>query len=228
MISVVIAAYNGEKYIRQQVESVLSQLSCEDELIISDDNINGMTFDAVRDLAENDSRIKYVEGPSKGVIKNFEYGITLAKGNVIFLCDQDDVWLDGKVFACCNELAKGYDAVIHNAEIVDENLNPSRQTVFELNSTNSGFFKNYIKNTYQGSCMAFSSHIKEYILPFPDDIPMHDQWIGLMCEKYGRVSIIEQPFILYRRHDATVTGNGSTFRQKIQWRINLLKCLLGR
>ena len=76
--------------------------------------------------------------------------------------------------------------------------------------------------------MAFSSVIKEYILPFPDEIPMHDQWIGLMSEKYGKVSLIEQPFILYRRHDATVTGNGSTFMQKIRWRINLLKCLLGR
>lgn len=228
MISVVIAAYNGEKYIRQQVKSVLVQLSDKDELIISDDNIKGTTFDAVRDLVENDSRIKYVKGPSKGVIKNFEYGISLTKGDVIFLCDQDDVWLDGKVSACCSELAKGYDTVLHNAQIVDGNLNPVGRTAFDVNHTSSGFLRNYIKNTYQGSCMAFSSVIKEYILPFPDEIPMHDQWIGLMSEKYGKVSLIEQPFIFYRRHDATVTGNGSTFMQKIRWRINLLKCLLGR
>jgi len=228
MVSVVIAAYNGEKYIRQQVESVLSQLTDEDELIISDDNINGNTYNAIKDIVDNDKRIKYVEGPSKGVIKNFEFAIGLTKGNVIFLCDQDDVWLNGKVNACCSALADGADIVLHNAIIADSELNPTGQTAFEINNAEKGFFRNLIKNSYQGSCMAFSSHIKEYILPFPDNIPMHDQWIGLTGERYGKVTFIDTPYILYRRHSATVTGNGSSFKQKIIWRFNLIKCLLGR
>ena len=228
MVSVVIAVYRGEKYLRQQLESVLSQLKSDDEVIISDDDINGETYNSVKDIVENDKRIRYVEGPSKGVIKNFEYAIGLTKGNVIFLCDQDDVWLDGKVEICCRELSSCSDLVLHNAQIVDSDLKPEERTAFEANKSNTGIFRNIVKNSYQGSCMAFTSYLKKYILPFPENIPMHDQWIGLVGEKYGRVSLIDTPYILYRRHDATVTGKGSTFSQKLKWRFSILKCLLGR
>ena len=91
--------------------------------------------------------------------------------------------------------------------------------------TKKGIVKNIIKNTYIGCCMALSASLKPYILPFPDDIPMHDQWIGLIGEKYGEVALIKEPYILYRRHGATVTGGSTTLKQKIKWRAAIIRRL---
>ncbi|MBP3939197.1 MAG: glycosyltransferase family 2 protein [Clostridia bacterium] len=226
MISVVLAAYKGEKYIVEQVKSIVSQLSAEDELVISDDFPQGETGTALKDIIDNDPRVKYIHGKGQGLIKNFEYAINNAKGDFIFLSDQDDVWLEGKVDAVMSEFEKGADVVMHDAVITDGDLNPIGKTAFELNSAGQGIFKNLLKNSYQGSCMAFRKEMKEYILPFPEKIPMHDQWIGLMGEKYGKVHLIDHPYILYRRHGENASGTGSSLVQKIKWRINMAGCLL--
>ena len=157
MVSVVLAAYKGEKYIAAQIESIISQLGENDELIISDDYPLGKTRDAVSDLIENDERIVYIEGPQKGVIKNFEYAISKARGDYIFLADQDDVWLDGKISTVMSELENGADLVLHNAKITDADLHETGETAFEINKTEKGFLRNIIKNSYQGCCMAFRS-----------------------------------------------------------------------
>lgn len=228
MISVVLAAYKGEKYICAQIGSILGQLGENDELIVSDDFPKGKTKDAVFERFGDDSRIVYLEGPSKGVIENFEFAISRARGEYIFLCDQDDVWLDGKVQTVVEKLENGADLVLHNALIVDGKLHKTGETAFEINRTKKGFIRNIIKNSYQGCCMAFRSELKKYILPFPKKIPMHDQWIGLMAEKHGNVVFIDEPLILYRRHGGNVTGNGSGFITKIKWRTDIIKAVIGR
>lgn len=228
MISVVLAAYKGEKYICAQIGSILGQLGENDELIVSDDFPKGKTKDAVFERFGDDSRIVYLEGPSKGVIENFEFAISRARGKYIFLCDQDDVWLDGKVQRVVEKLENGADLVLHNALIVDGKLHKTGETAFEINRTKKGFIRNIIKNSYQGCCMAFRSELKKYILPFPKKIPMHDQWIGLMAEKHGNVVFIDEPLILYRRHGGNVTGNGSGFITKIKWRTDIIKAVIGR
>ena len=228
MISVVLAAYKGEKYICAQIGSILGQLGENDELIVSDDFPKGKTKDAVFERFGDDSRIVYLEGPSKGVIENFEFAISRARGEYIFLCDQDDVWLDGKVQTVVKKLKNGADLVLHNALIVDGKLHKTGETAFEINRTKKGFIRNIIKNSYQGCCMAFRSELKKYILPFPKKIPMHDQWIGLIAEKHGNVVFIDEPLILYRRHGGNVTGNGSGFITKIKWRTDIIKAVIGR
>ncbi len=225
MVSVVMAAYNGEKYIREQLLSVLKQLSENDEVIISDDNPYTGTYEAVKGFIESDGRIRYIKGPGKGVIKNFENAISAAEGDYIFLCDQDDVWLDGKVSAVCEELKKGAVVVMHDAIVTDENLNPVKQSFFEAMGSGTGIVKNIIKNTYIGCCMAFSKSLKPFILPFPDDLPMHDQWIGLAGEKAGRVALIKEPLIYYRRHSGAVTGGRTSFSQKLKWRMSIIKAV---
>lgn len=226
MVSVVMAAYNGEKYIREQLLSVLKQLSENDEVIISDDNPYTGTYEAVKEYIESDGRIRYIKGPGKGVIKNFENAISAAEGDYIFLCDQDDVWLDGKVRAVSEELGNGAVVVMHDAIVTDENLNPVKQSFFEAMGSGTGIIKNIIKNTYIGCCMAFSKNLKPFILPFPDDLPMHDQWIGLAGEKAGRVALIKEPLIYYRRHSGAVTGGRTSFSQKLKWRISIIKAVM--
>lgn len=226
MVSVVIAAYNGEKYIGEQLRSVLPQLGEGDEVIISDDNPCTATYEAVKEYIETDERIRYIRGPGKGVIKNFENAITQSCGDYIFLCDQDDVWLEGKVSAVTEEFEKGAVVVMHDATVTDEDLNPSEQSFFELRGSGTGFIRNVIKNSYIGCCMAFSKELKPYILPFPENLPMHDQWIGLIGEKYGKVSLIRKPLIYYRRHGGAVTGGKTSFSQKLLWRFAIIKAVM--
>lgn len=226
MVSVVLAAYKGEKYISEQVTSILLQLGEDDELIISDDYPLGHTFSSIENIINSDSRVKYIHGPGRGLIKNFEYTINESKGDYIFLSDQDDVWLEGKVEAVLREFERGADVVLHDAVITDSMLNPTGDTAFKLNGSRKGIVSNIIKNSYQGSCMAFRSTLKSHILPFPEKLPMHDQWIGLMGEKYGKVHLLNKPYILYRRHDEAVSGGGSTLFQKIKWRLDITGCFL--
>lgn len=228
MISVAMAAYNGGDYIRAQLESVLKQLGADDEVIISDDLPSGNTVKAIEDILSVDNRVKYIHGPGKGVIKNFENAVAHAKGDYIFLCDQDDIWLDGKVAAVMREFENGALVVMHDAKIVDGDLNVIADSFFRSHGSTTGFIRNIIKNSYIGCCMAFSAKLKPFILPFPDDLPMHDQWIGLIGEKAGKVSLIDTPYLLYRRHGATVTGGSTSFSQKIKWRIAIIRCLSGK
>lgn len=90
-ISVALAAYNGEKYIGEQIESILPQLGRDDEIVVSDDNPAGKTRAAVEFYSAYDGRVRYVEGTGEGVCRNFENAILNCSGDVIFLCDQDDV-----------------------------------------------------------------------------------------------------------------------------------------
>ncbi|MCQ2485606.1 MAG: glycosyltransferase [Clostridia bacterium] len=226
MISVVLAAYKGEKYIAEQVKSILPQLGENDELVISDDFPQGKTYEAVEDIINSDSRVRYIQGKGQGLIKNFENAISNAKGDYIFLSDQDDIWLDGKVKAVMAEFDKGALVVMHNADIVDGELKKTGETAFGVNKAGTGIIRNIIKNSYQGSCMAFSAELNKYILPFPENLPMHDQWIGLMGEKHGKVSLIEDSYLLYRRHGENASGNGSTLMQKIKWRLAIAGSLL--
>ena len=226
MVSVVLAAYNGGEYIKAQLESVLGQLGKNDEVIISDDKPSGTTKPAVEDILSSDPRVKYIEGPGKGVIKNFEHAIKNATGDYIFLCDQDDIWLDGKVEAVLAEFEKGAVVVMHDAKVVNNDLEVTQNSFFAAHGTGTGLVKNVVRNTYIGCCMAFSKELKPHILPFPDNLPMHDQWIGLKGERFGRVSLINEPFLLYRRHDGTATGGATTFVQKLKWRIAIITSLM--
>lgn len=223
-VSVALAAYNGERYIAEQLRSILAQIGVDDEVIISDDNPSGKTYSAIKDIISNDPRVVYLEGPSRGVIKNFEFAIGKCSGDIIFLSDQDDVWLDGKVDAVRREFENGASLVLHDAIVTDGELNTICQSFFGANRSRPGYIANIVKNSYMGCCMAISSDLKSYVLPFPGDIPMHDQYIGLVAEKLGKkVSFLEKPYILYRKHGDNVTGGKTRLSDKIKWRINIIK-----
>ena len=226
-VSVALAAYNGEKYIAEQLHSILGQLRSDDEVIVSDDNPGGETERIVRETAASDKRIHYLEGPGQGVIKNFEYAISKTTGDIIFLSDQDDVWKPDKVRAITREIKDGAVLVLHNAEVTDESLNITEKSFFEIHGSKKGWLSNVIKNSYMGCCMAFDASLKEKILPFPKRLPMHDQYIGLVAEKYARrngrrVVFLDTPYILYRQHGDNLTGGKTKLSDKIRWRCSII------
>lgn len=204
--SVAMATYNGEKHIKEQIESILKNIGENDELVISDDGSTDNTIKIIEDYQKKDKRIKLVYGPKKGVKQNFGNAIKNSNGKYIYLSDQDDVWCDNKIEKVIKTFKKEKClVVVHNADIVDGDLNSKNQTFFEFRNSGSGKLKNLYKNTYIGCCMAFDSSLKHKILPIPNNIEMHDQWIGIIAEKYGKSIFIDECLIKYRRHENNVS-----------------------
>lgn len=218
-VSVALAAYNGERFLPAQTASILRQLGPADELVISLDPSSDGSRTICENLSAADSRIVLLDGPGRGVIANFENALSRTAGEFVFLSDQDDVWLDGKVSACLTAL-RDCDAllVMHNAKLTDGELRPLGKTA--LNGRfHSGAAANLLRNRYQGCCMAFRRELLDAALPFPENLPMHDQWLGLIAQKRGRVAYISRPLILYRRHADTTTGRTRAgMVQKLRWR----------
>lgn len=226
-VSVALAAYKGEKFIEEQLRSILSQLGKDDEIVVSDDCPGSTMSELVIELAKTEPRVRYFEGPCQGVVKNFEHAISKTSGDIIFLCDQDDAWLPGKVAAVKAEIENGASLVLHDAKVADADLKVYNESFFKSHGSKSGYINNVLKNSFMGCCMAFDKDLKEYILPFPKDIPMHDQYIGLKALKLenqglGKVVLLDTPYILYRQHGNNVTGGKTSLKDKIRWRIAIL------
>ena len=205
-VSVAMATYNGEKYLKEQLDSILENLKSNDEIIISDDGSTDKTLKILEQYEGEDSRIKVYKNSKLGVKKNFEKAIEHSNGKYIFLADQDDVWAIDKV----DKVLKAFNEndcslVIHDAIVVNENLKKINDSFFSLRNSRSGILKNIYKNSYIGCCIAFKSTMKKYILPIPNNIEMHDQWIGILNDKYGKSIFLKDKLITYRRHTANVS-----------------------
>lgn len=226
-ISVALAAYKGEQYISEQIDSILSQLGENDELIISDDFPEGKTRETVMNYQSRDKRIRYIEGEGKGVVRNFENALKACTGDIIFLADQDDVWMNNKVESVMKEFSDGADLVLHDAAVTDSDLNITEPSFFAIHGSNASFIGNMIKNSFVGCCMAFTKDVLHESLPFPEALPMHDWWIALVAmKKKKKVVLLSEPLIKWRRHSATVTGGKTTVLQKIRWRVDILLSLI--
>lgn len=232
MNSVCIATYNGEKYIYDQLSSILSQINIDDEVIISDDNSTDNTIQIINNI--NDPRIKLIKGGFRNFTFNFENAIKHAKGEYIFLSDQDDIWLPNK-YATTLKYLKNYDLICSDAIITNQHLTPIHQSFFKYYNSGKGILKNTIKCSYCGACMAFNKKILQAIQPFPNtSIFGHDLWIGLVAETIGKVYFLNTPLILYRRHDKSFTSISNNFLTrskrpihiKIKSRISIIYHLL--
>lgn len=229
MISVCIASYNGGAFIRQQLLSVLCQIGKDDEVIVSDDGSTDNTVFAVKSL--RDKRIKIIEGPGVGSpAVNFENALRAAKGDYIFLADQDDVWLAGKVVMCM-EYLKQYSCVVSDAIVADGELKETSHSFFLLNKTKYGRWYNlFVKNGYLGCCMAFRREILEAALPFPKSTPMHDIWLGNVAAFKYNVKFIDKPLIYFRRHghnnSTTARKSSYSLYDRLVFRLQICKGLM--
>lgn len=226
MISVCIATYNGERFIREQIDSILRQLSSDDEIIVSDDGSTDNTISIINSI--DDKRIRVIKGPRKqSPTSNFECALKASKGDYIFMSDQDDVWKPNKVKICMEWLQR-YDCVVSDAEVTDSSLNPLYPSLYAIMQVRQGRIYNTIwKNGYTGCCMAFRRNVLEASLPFPKDIPMHDIWIGNVAAYKYNVMFIPDTLIYFRRHEDTTSCNGKGSKysiwQQMKFRWSVIK-----
>lgn len=223
MISVCMATYNGARFLREQVDSILSQLSNADELIVSDDTSTDDTVAILRSY--NDKRIKIFPSDAHSPTYNFENAIKHASGDFIFLSDQDDVWIEGRIEKAMKaHKENGAGLVLVNGVLVDENLKTKRASYFHGNPIKPTFWGNLYHNPFQGSCMSFTKELLPFLLPFPKGLIMHDSWIGLVAFRHSKCVYIETPLMKYRRYGINFTAmHKYSFLQKIFYRLKLVR-----
>jgi glycosyltransferase involved in cell wall biosynthesis len=231
-VSVCIATYNGSKYILQQLASILMQLSPMDEVIVSDDFSTDNTVRLIEDL--NDARVRvYFNNNAKGYTKNFENALIKATGDIIFLSDQDDIWVGDKVKKMMKALSNA-SMVVSDAQVVDETLHILQTSHFRVHGTSTGFFINFVKTRYIGACMAFKREVLLKALPFPKNqfLCAHDYWLAMVAEFFFNVQMVDEPLLLYRRHGKNASTGGShssnSLGKIIKTRAYVFGKLLGR
>jgi len=222
-VSVVMACFNGEKFIYEQIKSILCQLTANDELIIIDDCSDDNSLEIIKSF--NSPLIKLIlNNTNLGVISSFEKGLNIAKNELIFLADQDDIWGIKKVSLYKEKFLKhGCNVVCSDAEFIDSDGNKMFSSFFDSEFSygfSSNLFLNFIKNRYLGCTLAFKKELIKYMIPFPSWISMHDIYIGNIASILGKVGLIDKSVFSYRRHDKNVTN--------LKGRINFKRTLINR
>ena len=143
MVSVCMSAYNGEKYIRRQVESIIKQLGEDDELIIYDDFSTDNTKDIIKEF--KDSRLKIIEGEeNRGFLYGFQKAMSLIHGDYVLLSDQDDIWCDDKVKVILTAFENSdCDCVVHDAVVVNEDLDTIEESLYHVMGISKNPYRNF-------------------------------------------------------------------------------------
>ena len=228
MVSVCMATYNGGEMLRTQLASILPQLSPADEIVISEDG----NLEDTRRLVAGITSVScvVVEGPRiQSPIYNFENALRHAKGDIIFLSDQDDKWCEGKVATMCAAL-EDCECVCSDCYVTDRDFNVVAPSFYGVVGKRDGRFFNLLRhNCYLGCCMAFRRKVLEKALPFPKNLPMHDIWIGNVSAFFYRLRFIDDKLILFRRHgdNASSTAGKSNYPllRRLQFRYQIIKGL---
>lgn len=215
--SVALAAYNGEKYIREQINSIIEMMDNNDELVISYEESSDNTLNIIKEFSEIDKRIKIIFDSGKSVESNFNNAVSFCNGKYIFLSDQDDVWIDNKISKMCNffEKNKKVKVLICNGWETDSELN-TQNDMFTVNKTNRSALRNYMKGSYLGCQMAFSADLKSIIWPVRQLPPLaHDLWLGVCGSFFGDVALINEKLILHRIHSSNYSHTSKLTLKKL-------------
>lgn len=216
-ISVAMATYNGEKYIKQQIESILSQSKKVDEIIIVDDNSTDSTVNIIKDL--NCSKIHiYQNEKNVGYIENFYKALSLTKGNYVYLADQDDIWEIDKVEKTLSVLLNSEEnmAVCTGFSLIDQTGSPiSNVKDYQVNNfvlqnhkgiENISLNKLAFGNVVQGCTYCLKRSVIDVYLKIHNEEVIHDHQLMLIAAAMGRVQYLNEPLIRYRLHGNNAIG----------------------
>lgn len=225
MISVALCTYNGEQYIEEQLSSILNQSQKVDEIVVCDDGSTDRTIDIVKRIARcnNDVNIRvFINDTTLGVCRNFEKAIYKCSGDIIFLSDQDDVWMQNKVEIIVNWFEKNQDkaVVFTDAFLIDENglLLYDSQTLWNFTGMKNDKIKRQYDNGYAfeilasenrcvGATMALRRNFRFEFSIFAGSRVLHDDIIAMSALLNNALGYIEFPSLMkYRIHDSQIVG----------------------
>ena len=206
-VSVVLGTYNGQTYLREQLDSVLAQTYPFLEIITIDDGSTDATVSILREYAACDPRIRLVVNEQNlGFIRNFEKGCSLATGRWIALCDQDDYWLPDKVKKMVEAIGD-YPMVYCDSILCDENLHPLGNRISDLVHYQSFDDPRQlcVFSRMYGHATLITRELFTRSRPFLKEVP-HDGWLAYHATLYGGVRYLPEVLVNYRQHAANVFG----------------------
>ena len=216
-IDILLATYNGEKFVKEQIESILNQTFENFNLIISDDASTDNTLNILEEYEKKDTRIKvFKKEKNEGLIANFEFLLKNVTSDYFMFSDQDDIWKKDKIEKSINKIKEENSGLVYtDLEIVDENLNviyPSYwkyKKIYNKIIKYNNFEALYLNNFVTGcTILAKSKYIKD-ILPLPRNskFVLHDYWTALIISAKDKISYVEEPTIQYRQHKDNRVGS---------------------
>ena len=231
-ISVCMATYNGALFLREQLDSILLQLGTSDEIIVVDDGSSDTTISILEGY--KDTRICIFLNPKNlGAVRTFERAIMLSTGDHIFLSDQDDVWLPGRVAHMGQVLQQPNVAlVVSNYDEIDQAGNPVFRTVqlpqltdtTATSATNKRLSIMLGKMNYFGCAMAFTRAFAQQATPFPRRTECHDIWLAILAIRFGGIAHLPEPTLARRLHGSNLSLRKRALWKKLRTRLNF--CLL--
>jgi glycosyltransferase involved in cell wall biosynthesis len=210
LVSIAMATYNGERFIKEQLDSIYSQSYEKFEVVVCDDCSSDGTV-AILDIYKKKHGLKYHVNKNRlGYKKNFEKAISLCRGKYIALADQDDIWDRGKLEILTAEI-KGYPLAASDLALVDD-----RGTIISRSYESyrrrkipdvprqyeSLIFSNY----FPGCAMLLTAELARKVVPVPEEFSHHDWWISFQASLSGGIKYVNMPLVMYRQHGGNVLG----------------------
>ena len=215
-VSILLSAYNGSKYIKEQLDSIFNQTYKNIEIIVRDDGSSDNTIEILKsyNIKPIDTKINL------GAMGSFEdllkYALQNSNSDYFMFCDQDDVWDTKKVektLAKMEEMEKEFGNIpllVHtDLEVVDEKLNTINSSFMNFQKINPGINKFHnllIQNTITGCTVMINRKLAQKSLPIPNGVIMHDWWIGLVASQFGKIGYVDESTIKYRQHTSNTIG----------------------
>ncbi len=223
MISVALCTYNGARFLREQLHSIANQTLLPSEIVVSDDN---STDETIRILDGFQSYLLEHQVPvvlrrlsnpvPLGVVKNFEQAIRECRGDIVALCDQDDIWMATKLQRLTSVLAShpDVDLVFSNADLIGPKGKPTGKTLFgslrismnHLDEDSQDWLPTLMKrNVVTGATVVFRAELARRAMPFPAEW-LHDEWLAIWACMTGSIHCVDEKLIGYRQHENNQVG----------------------
>lgn len=220
MIDIVLATYNGERFLAEQLKSIQANHGYNkliSRLIVVDDGSSDKTLDIVRSFQQSDIKIELIINDSglHSAKNNFAFGLTKSTAEFIMLSDQDDIWFPEKLEYLWakvqkqKELSKPF-LIFSDKHIVDEQLNVICDSYFKLKNIPKNWHESFSRlcqqNVVSGCTTLFNRALLDKALPIPQGAYMHDWWLALVAKGCGELVFIDKPLIKYRQHETNAIG----------------------
>ena len=216
-VDILLATYNGARFLKEQLDSILNQTHTEFRLIISDDKSTDKTRAIIEEYAAKDNRIEYhFQKKNLGVIKNFEFLLKKVESDYFMFSDQDDIWKENKIELSLAKLKEDdADLVYSDLEVVDRDLKTTYKSYWKLKGLENkvkkynNFEALYLNNFITGCTMLSKKKFIDLILPLPtkSKYVLHDYWVSLIVSQHGVLTYVKEPLIKYRQHKDNKIGS---------------------
>ena len=216
-VDILLATFNGEKYLKDQLDSILNQTYKDFKLIVSDDCSTDSTKSILEEYKKKDDRIEiYYQEQNLGVVENFEFLLKKVETKYFMFADQDDIWKEEKIEKSVKKMDEtNSDLVYSDLEVVNEKLEVTYESYWKLKGIYdkikkyNNFESLYLNNFVTGCTIIAKSEWIKKVLPLPktSKYVLHDYWLALIISETGRITYIEEPLMKYRQHKNNNIGS---------------------